>query len=892
VIVKTGNLNCRADFFALLVLAIGLACGKSGGMSDAQVPVDISTPDGVVPDIETEDGSDFGSDIADVDATSDEGDLTTPPPSWTIVQEQLPSPADFVLRGVTAVPNGSIWAVGQDGVILQRAADGWSINSSGLHPYLHAVDSAGPGDMMAVGRFGTRLRFVDGEWQSGTACEDDAACGDGDACTDDYCVAQQCQHIPLALQGCCGLPAYNENFDGANAESLLEVDDLYALESGKGGLVWQVVSIQDPITGQFRYTSGPNALYFGDPDATCSFSPDPENPMTCPTFDNGQIVGARVTLPSVMIPKSKKVTMIFQLFLDVEPGTFDMLTMSVLAPGMLPMVVWSKENIPGVPGATGGFIPIEVDLSAYSQQLINITFEFDSLDQYGNAGEGVYIDDIEIATECGAPDQLEGDEDAPTFFDVSGTNGNVYFAVGLNGSIWHHDGENGWKDSVAIARADWYAAHYDGSVLLVGGKEGSLIERHGNLFSAPETSTIRTIRDVHVFADGSRIAVGDSGLVLFAGPEGDFVGVSSTPSSVDLLGVDGLNSSDITIVGKSGTIWRFDGSSFVVEPSSVSLELRDVDVRENGSRLAVGEQGTLLEDTGAGWVQIPKVNNDGMNRIFAWDDNNIVVVGDYGTILHKDPVLGTYGKKQSPVSKNMYGVFGFAADDIWAVGLFGTVIRYDGVMWTNVEYEIETDFYGLTGKAPDKLYAVGENGAVVQLGLEVPVYLLSATDNNLRGVFALDEDHVWAVGSFGTIMYGNGAAWAQQFVPSEFMRDGTEIAFEESLFAVWGASANDVWAAGDGGAMIHYEDGVWSKVEREDPHTIRAIEGWAKDAILAVGSVGYAAFYDGENWHNIDTGAIATLHDIHLIDDQTAMVVGDAGTVLLLTRPAPVAVAD
>ena len=44
----------------------------------------------------------------------------------------------------------------------------------------------------------------------------------------------------------------------------------------------------------------------------------------------------------------------------------------------------------------------------------------------------------------------------------------------------------------------------------------------------------------------------------------------------------------------------------------------------------------------------------------------------------------SWKKMTGNTSKNLRGVYGFAPDDVWAVGNYGQVIHYDGSAWTSV----------------------------------------------------------------------------------------------------------------------------------------------------------------------------------------------------------------
>ncbi|HEY4178974.1 MAG TPA: hypothetical protein VGM90_19140 [Kofleriaceae bacterium] len=69
----------------------------------------------------------------------------------------------------------------------------------------------------------------------------------------------------------------------------------------------------------------------------------------------------------------------------------------------------------------------------------------------------------------------------------------------------------------------------------------------------------------------------------------------------------------------------------------------------------------------------------------------------------------------------------------------------------------------------------------------------------LRGVYAADANHVFAVGKGGVILLRTDAAWTS-------MTSGTT----KDLNGVWAASATDAWAVGAGGTVLHWNGTSWS----------------------------------------------------------------------------------
>ena len=63
----------------------------------------------------------------------------------------------------------------------------------------------------------------------------------------------------------------------------------------------------------------------------------------------------------------------------------------------------------------------------------------------------------------------------------------------------------------------------------------------------------------------------------------------------------------------------------------------------------------------------------------------------------------------TPVVPLLVWVFGFGPGDVYAVGVGGGVIHYDGVQWTRLDPGTDEDLWGVWGKAPNDIWIVGGN---------------------------------------------------------------------------------------------------------------------------------------------------------------------------------------
>lgn len=116
----------------------------------------------------------------------------------------------------------------------------------------------------------------------------------------------------------------------------------------------------------------------------------------------------------------------------------------------------------------------------------------------------------------------------------------------------------------------------------------------------------------------------------------------------------------------------------------------------------------------------------------------------------------------------------------------------------------------------------------------------------LTGVWAAAANDVWAVGAAGTVLHFDGSRW--RCVPS---------ATEQNLRVVWGTGSNDVWASGtrNGGAeILHWNGTQWSVVGRATGQNVLAIGGTGPSDVWVISDPNYPALHwDGTAWTEYNT---------------------------------------
>ncbi|MBL8950425.1 MAG: hypothetical protein JNK82_06590 [Myxococcaceae bacterium] len=100
-------------------------------------------------------------------------------------------------------------------------------------------------------------------------------------------------------------------------------------------------------------------------------------------------------------------------------------------------------------------------------------------------------------------------------------------------------------------------------------------------------------------------------------------------------------------------------------------------------------------------------------------------------------------------------------------------------------------------------------------------------------------DDVWAAGERGTLMHFDGRGWS-----------GRAELVAEDLLALWGSGPRDVWASGRGGVLLHFDGETWRRSDSGTTEPLWAFAGRGPNDVFAVGGTA-ALHFDGEGWERV-----------------------------------------
>lgn len=182
----------------------------------------------------------------------------------------------------------------------------------------------------------------------------------------------------------------------------------------------------------------------------------------------------------------------------------------------------------------------------------------------------------------------------------------------------------------------------------------------------------------------------------------------------------------------------------------------------------------------------------------------------------------------------LFGIWGSAPNDIWAVGEAGTVMRYNGTAWVTLPSQdvgSDADFAGIWGSSRNDIWIVGQKGALSHWNGQIFTHSTLDPPVALNAVWGVGPDEVYVAGSGGNAFRCN-AQQQCKLLPAAPGTDLTGVA----LIAIWGRSGTEVYLAGSrlrsdsggilnnlyGGVLLRWDGLSLSRVyTMEPPNSVR-----------------------------------------------------------------------
>lgn len=230
-------------------------------------------------------------------------------------------------------------------------------------------------------------------------------------------------------------------------------------------------------------------------------------------------------------------------------------------------------------------------------------------------------------------------------------------------------------------------------------------------------------------------------------------------------------------------------------------------------------------------------------------------------------------------------VWGNDKNDVWAVGLSGTMLHWDGKAWAQIPQGGAfrgTHILGLWSRSVGELLFVGSGGKIVRRVGMADSVLPSGVSTNLFGI-AGDTNDVWVVGAKGTILHQESNGWSSRsptgsdWFPAGIPKDTTDLLDVARLAngTYYAVGLNGIVLRKDPGSSNWTQQSVGTKV---DLYTIVA----TAESAWIVGLNNTLLKWEAGNWvqKNLRTSYDGAFLSVAVSSQNQILLGGIRGTIL------------
>ena len=229
--------------------------------------------------------------------------------------------------------------------------------------------------------------------------------------------------------------------------------------------------------------------------------------------------------------------------------------------------------------------------------------------------------------------------------------------------------------------------------------------------------------------------------------------------------------------------------------------------------------------------------------------------------------------------RDLKGVWGVNDKFVFAVGKVGTILQYDGQIWTKHNLTTSGELTGVWGGNVLGPFYASEFGSSVWIwngyGSKTWKQQPAGTSVYLTGISGISNSTstwVWSVGSSTKVVHYNWPNWSHQALGGNTW-----------LRCVYAKNTSGVWVGGDSAAIYAYNGVKWLNFSTGLPGTqifygIYSPNSTPQEVYAVGGNDSMITKYDGSSWKKV-MGA-GTMYAIHGIGSSDIFVVGPGGKIL------------
>lgn len=439
------------------------------------------------------------------------------------------------------------------------------------------------------------------------------------------------------------------------------------------------------------------------------------------------------------------------------------------------------------------------------------------------------------------------------------------FAVGQAGTIIRYNG-TAWSTMSSPTTANLVGiSGASANLIFAVGEDGSILRFDGTTWSVVVPPSGDFLTGIWMSSPTLGYATGSAGVLKFNGTTW-----STDPLYANVNGplraVWGSSANNVVVVGETGFMSRFDGTSWNALPrrtgnrlsivtgsgstafaigDNVTVqqsgntatvltsapELRSVWAVDANTAFAVGHDGTIWRYNSGAWQLQPQAGFTRFEDVYAASATQVLAVGT-------DPLTGesvayrydgsSWQQTALPGVSGPVSLWGPSFSNVFAGSRFSPLQRFNGTTWSNATATPPGDVSAVWGTSETDVLLVGSGGFAGRYsggGVFSPI--ASGTTSALVSVWGSSPTNYFAGTNNGGIFRFNGTSFTPMSVPGQL----------SGIYALWGVGANQVYAVDFNGAVLRYDGTQWFRLRGSSDQFFWAMHGVASK-LFAVGAGG------------------------------------------------------
>ncbi|HSG26906.1 MAG TPA: hypothetical protein VLA34_00400, partial [Candidatus Krumholzibacterium sp.] len=375
-----------------------------------------------------------------------------------------------------------------------------------------------------------------------------------------------------------------------------------------------------------------------------------------------------------------------------------------------------------------------------------------------------------------------------------------------------------------VAQATVFAAGSDNTILML--QEGAWVSMEDLLTTRPTTEDLNA---VWACPDGEVFIGGDAGVMMhFDGSDWETM---ETGTTEDFTVIWGVCDSLIVAATSAGSVYHYEGTSWALA-FSAPVGINEIFGFSSSDIYACGSDSHIFHYDGSAWSTTLAGGSLSIDFdiILPWTPDDIDIFGEY---VPGDWELATCwgfhfdGASWTWTEYPQFAAFGFLW--VWdGTRIDSTTMMISGEFPFRYEKDGTITMISCmegnginTFLAEDKwvspsgdVYCVGQNE--IALLLESDPWCDVSTyggDESLHSVHGTSDSDIWAAGGGGTVVHYDGISWEAQFAPFEAC----------DYTAVWGSGPSDFWFAGCMDKVLRYDGDRFYTTNVSIPDQLRRV---------------------------------------------------------------------